>query len=185
MLRSWKFWVALGGIVAVVALLGFGLTQNPREVKSPLVGKQAPPFRVEQLRGEGTVSTESLRGTPFVLNFWASWCAACRDEAPMLEAAYERYDEQQGRLRVIGIAVQDTPEKATRFAERFGKRYFLALDNEAGDISLSYGLYGVPETFFVDHEGIIRYKQIGALTEEVLHEQIRRLIALKEEESQP
>jgi cytochrome c biogenesis protein CcmG/thiol:disulfide interchange protein DsbE len=82
---------------------------------------------------------------------------------------------------VIGIAVQDQPEEARKFARRFGKTYFLALDNSAGDISLNYGLYGVPESFFVDAQGIIRYKQIGAMTEQVLSEQIPKLIAAKEQ----
>ncbi len=98
----------------------------------------------------------------------------------MLEAAHRRYGEHPERFRVIGIAVQDEREAARKFARRFGKTYFLALDNPAGDIALNYGLYGVPETFFVDAEGIIRYKQVGALTREVVEEQVQKLLASAE-----
>lgn len=176
MFRSWKFWVVLGAIGAIVGLFTFGFTTNPKEVKSPLVGKPAPEFTVQRLGGGETLSLADLRGTPVILNFWASWCVACRDEAAVLEAAHQRLWVEQEAVRVIGIAVQDTPEKAKAFAERFGKNYFLALDDPEGTIGLNYGLYGVPETFFIDGQGIIRGKRIGALTPASLRKEVAQLL---------
>ena len=180
MLISWKFWVVMAAIAGLTGLFVFGFTVNPKLVLSPLVERPAPGFAVTELNTGQPLDLESLKGTPFLLNFWASWCVACRDEARLLEAAHRRWG-QDGKFRVIGIAVQDQPEEARKFARRFGKTYFLALDNSAGDISLNYGLYGVPESFFVDAQGIIRYKQIGAMTEQVLSEQIPKLIVSKEQ----
>ncbi|MCH8844075.1 MAG: DsbE family thiol:disulfide interchange protein [SAR324 cluster bacterium] len=168
MIRSWKFWGVLSAIGAVVALFAYGFTVDPKLVPSPLVGKPAADFTVQQLNGEGALTLSDLQGTPVLLNFWASWCVACRDEAAILQEAHLLYDVAQNRLRVIGVAIQDTPEKALAFAERFGKTYFLALDDEAGTIGLDYGLYGVPETFFIDAGGRIQYKQVGAVTRELI-----------------
>lgn len=164
MIGSWKFWSVLAAIAVIVGLFAYGFTVDPKLVQSPLIGKPAPDFTVTRLGGGETLNLAALRGTPVILNFWASWCVACRDEAALLEQAHRRFGLEAGKLRVIGIAIQDTPEAARAFAERFGKTYFLALDNTAGDIALSYGLYGVPETFFIDGEGIIRYKQVGPVT---------------------
>jgi len=177
MLNSWKFWVVMAVIAGLTGLFVFGFTTNPKLVKSPLVERPAPGFALTGLNTDERVTLESLRGTPFLLNFWASWCVACRDEAHLLEAAHRKWGGDPKRFRVLGIAIQDTPEKARQFARRFGKTYYLALDDTEGDLSLNFGLYGVPETFFVDAKGIIRYKQIGAVTPEVLDEWIPKLIA--------
>lgn len=179
MLKSWKFWAVMGAIGGLAAIFAFGFTTNPKLVPSPLVGRPAPAFEVQQINGGGKVSLTELRGTPFILNFWASWCVACRDEARVLQQAYLTYDRDQKKIRVIGIAVQDTQTLALSFARQFGKTYFLALDNPAGDIGLNYGLYGVPETFFVDANGVIQYKQIGPVTPEVIAAQVARLTAAK------
>ena len=178
MLKSWKFWAVLAGIGAVVSLFAYGhFAVDPKLVKSPLLEKPAPPFSITRLGTGEKLSLADLRGTPLVLNFWASWCAACRDEAPLLQATHIRYEIGGRRLRVVGIAIQDTPEKAAAFAKAFGKTYFLGLDNEAGDISLAYGLYGVPETFFIDARGVIAYKHVGAVTPRLLEEQVQNLFA--------
>jgi cytochrome c biogenesis protein CcmG/thiol:disulfide interchange protein DsbE len=177
MLASWKFWLVMGAIAAVAGLFAYGFTTNPKLVPSPLLGQPAPAFELQQLNGTGKVSLAELKGTPFILNFWASWCVACREEAQVLQRAHLIYELEQKKLRVIGIAVQDTPTQALSFARQFGKTYFLALDNPAGETGLNYGLYGVPETFFVDGQGIIRHKQIGPVTPELLHAQVERLTA--------
>jgi cytochrome c biogenesis protein CcmG/thiol:disulfide interchange protein DsbE len=173
MLKSWTFWAVLAGILAVVGLFAYGFTVDPKLVRSPLIGQPAPDFTVTRLGGEEMLRLADLRGTPVILNFWASWCLACRDEAALLEELHRRHTD----MRVIGIAIQDTPENAQAFARKFGKTYFLALDNDSGDIALSYGLYGVPETFFIDGSGIIRDKQVGAVTREGLAAQVRALTA--------
>lgn len=176
MLKSWKFWTVMAGIMALVGIFAYGFTTDPHLVQSPLVGKPAPSFTVTDLHSGEQVSLRELRGRPVVLNFWASWCVACRDEAPVLQAAHERFGGGgQQRVHVVGIAVQDTREKALAFAERFGKTYTLGLDDEAGSISLNYGLYGVPETFFIDSEGIIRDKVVGAVTAEDIQENVAEL----------
>ncbi len=180
MLRSWKFWAVMGGIAAMTALFVFGFTTNPKIVPSPLVGRQAPAFSVVDMRTGEPLSLASLKGTPFLLNFWASWCVACRDEAHVLEAAHRRYGQDPQRFRVVGIAIQDKLEAARQFARRFGKTYYLALDTPEGDIGLNYGLYGVPESFFIDGEGVIRYKQIGAVTADVVAEHVPALIGAEE-----
>ncbi len=176
MLNSWKFWTVMGFIGGFVALMAFGFTKNPRIMKSPLVGRAAPSFEITEMNTGESLSSAALKGTPYLLNFWASWCAACRDEAPYLKAAHDKYEKGRGGFRVIGIAIQDTLEKANAFARRFGKKYYLAMDNQQGDISLNWGLYGVPETFFVDGQGIISHKHIGALTWEVTQREVERLL---------
>lgn len=177
MWRSWKFWLVLVAISGVVGLFVYGFTVDPKLVKSPLLGKPAPGFAITRIGSGERLTLGDLRGKPLILNFWASWCAACREEAHVLQATHTLYEEQQQKVRVVGIAIQDTESKAMAFARKFGKTYFLALDDDAGDISLSYGIYGVPETFFIDAEGIIRYKQVGPVTPEVIEQQVESLLA--------
>ncbi len=184
MWRSWKFWAVLGGIGSVIGIFVFGFTTDPKLVMSPLVGKPAPGFSLTRLQGTEALTLSRLRGKPVVLNFWASWCVACREEALILQAAHVRYEKQQGNLRVVGIAIQDEEAKAVAFAKRFGKTYFLGMDNPAGDISLSYGLYGVPETFVIDAAGIVRYSLIGAVTTDVIDKEVASLLAQPESASQ-
>ena len=181
MMRSWKFWAALVAVVGLVVMFSYGLTVDPKLVKSPLLEQPAPAFTVTRLNGTETLSLTDLRGKPVVLNFWASWCVACREEARLLQAAYLDLDKDKGRVRVIGIAIQDTPEAAQAFADRYGKTYFLALDNKAGEISLNYGLYGVPETFFIDARGIIRFKKVGAVTHGDIYGYVEKMNALAKE----
>lgn len=176
MLTSWKFWTVMTGILALTALFAFGFTKDPKMVKSPLVGGPAPIFEITEMNTGLPLSSVALKGTPYLLNFWASWCAACRDEAPFLKAAHNKYEKAGKNFRVVGIAIQDTLEKANAFARRFGKNYFLALDNAQGEISLNWGLYGVPETFFVDGRGIIQHKHIGALNWKVTQREVERLL---------
>ncbi|MDH4246792.1 MAG: redoxin domain-containing protein [Deltaproteobacteria bacterium] len=179
MLTSWKFWAVMLGIVALTGLFAFGFTKDPKLVPSPLVNRPAPAFSITEMNTGQALSSSDLKGKPYILNFWASWCVPCRQEAAHLEAAYQKYERQQGVLRVIGIAIQDAPEAARDFAKRYGKTYFLAVDNKAGDIALNYGLYGVPETFLVDAEGIIRFKNVGATTTEVIERDMLPLIRKK------
>ncbi|MBI3993741.1 MAG: redoxin domain-containing protein [Candidatus Lambdaproteobacteria bacterium] len=180
MMRSWKFWVALGGVLGVVAMFSYGLMIDPKLVKSPLLDQPAPTFTVTRLNGTETLSLADLRGKSVVLNFWASWCVACREEARVLQEAYLDLDKGKGQARVIGIAIQDTPEAAQAFATRYGKTYFLALDNKIGEISLNFGLYGVPETFFIDLQGVIRFKKVGAVTRDEIYNYINQMTAMKE-----
>ena len=140
---------------------------------SPLVGRLAPDFELTALKGEETIHLSELRGTPVLLNFWASWCQECKVEVHILEEFHKKYGLETEQIRVIGIAIQDTLQNAQAFARRFGKSYYLGLDDDAGNIALDYGIYGVPESFFIDPEGSIFFKHIGAVTSELLEKKFK------------
>ncbi len=176
MFKSWQFWIVMGGIAAMTAMFAYGFKVDPKLVKSPLVGRQAPAFSVTEMNTGEELSLASMKGTPFLLNFWGSWCPACRDEAPLLEAAHKKYGQDPKQFRVVGIAFNDTLEAARAFAKRFGKTYYLALDDDEGTITLNYGLYGAPETFFINKDGIIINKKIGALSWEDIERNVQVLL---------
>ena len=168
MWTSSKFWAVWVIVLGLIILLAFGFTTDPKKVPSPLIGKPAPDFQVYELNGEQKFSLSKFKGIPIVLNFWASWCAECRTEAIILEDFFQNYGVKNRQLVMIGIAIQDTPKKAKAFATHFGKTYLLGLDDEAGNIALDYGIYGVPETFFIDPDGKIFYKTIGIVNKELM-----------------
>ncbi|MCX6126241.1 MAG: TlpA disulfide reductase family protein [Proteobacteria bacterium] len=165
------------GVILLLALLIKGLTLNPMSVKSSLIDKPALDFAVEILQGEKwihqsdpkLVQLKDFIGKPVVLNFWASWCVSCREEAKYFETFWQA-NRDKG-IVVVGIAIQDTPEAAIEFAKTYGKTYPLALDN-SGKAGIDYGVYGVPETFFIDRTGIIRHKETGPMSVELLEKQL-------------
>ena len=167
-------------LVSVLLLLAYGLGTDPRTIPSPLVGREAPLFTLSLFDG-GTLRLAELRGKVVVLNFWASWCyPACWNEAPRLQAAWEQYREQG--VVLVGVNYQDREAAARAFIERFGKTFPNGPD--AGTrIAIDYGVYGVPETFFIDAQGRIAYKHIGEISTAVLHEWITRLLSQKQGES--
>ena len=173
MLTSLKFWAVLLIVMSLIILLAFGFTTDPNKVPSPLMGKPAPDFQVYELNGGQKFSLNEFKGMPIVLNFWASWCAECRTEAVILEDFFQKYGENNKQLVMIGIAIQDSPKNAKAFASHFGKTYLLGLDDEAGNIALDYGIYGVPETFFIDPEGNIFHKTIGMVTKELMEQKFK------------
>ena len=173
MWTSWKFWAVWVIVLGLIILLAFGFTTDPKKVPSPLMGRPAPDFQVDELNGEQKFSLSEFKGIPIVLNFWASWCAECRTEAVILENFFQKYGVNNKQLVMIGIAIQDSPKNAKAFARHFGKTYLLGLDDNAGNIALDYGIYGVPETFFIDPEGIIFYKTIGMVTKELMEQKFK------------
>ena len=177
MLKSWKFWTVMAVIGGLVVLFAVGFGLDPYTVQSPLIGQPAPRFTVTGLNKDEVVSLDSLKGKPLVLNFWGSWCVACREEAHVLQQSYEAFDLGTHQVKVVGIAMNDSPEKALAFAKAFGKTYFLALDTPQGDIAISYGVYGAPETFFIDGQGIIRAKWIGPVSFDRVKQQVEKLTA--------
>src|SRR5574341_1070550 len=137
-------------VVAFVGLLAFGFTRDPKEIPSPLVGRPAPPFAIQTLDG-GTLSLVDLSGKIVVLNFWASWCyPACWNEAPRMEGAWRRHREHD--VVVAGLVYQDTAANARDFVRQHGKTFPNGVD-EGSRAAIAYGVYGVPETFFIDREG--------------------------------
>lgn len=183
MFKIWQFWSVMAAITFTTGLLAYGFWLDPRLVKSPLIDQPVPSFSVREMNTGEPLGSASLKGTAYMLNFWGSWCPACRDEARLLEAANLKWGKDPKRFRVVGIAFNDTLEAARAFARRFGKTFYLALDDEQGTVILNFGLYGAPETFFVDQAGIVRFKKVGALTWEEIEEQVTLL--LKKGEDKP
>ena len=173
MTRAWR-WLIPISVVPVLALLAYGFRLNPRDVPSPLVGRPASAFTLETLDGKA-LSLEAHRGQVVVVNFWASWCRpACYDEAPVLERGWRAYRDRG--LVVIGVDIQDTPHAARQFVSTFSLT-FPNVRDVTGKVSVDYGVYGVPETFFVDRRGRIRGKHVGAVSEQVFREYADRLLA--------
>jgi len=168
-----RYLLPLGIFLLLVLLLGVGLSLNPREVPSPLIGKPAPAFRLPQLHDPvKTFSPGELRGKIWVLNVWASWCVACREEHPVLsEFAKSRL------VPVLGLNYKDTREDALAWLKRYGDPYQVSLADFDGRVGIDYGVYGVPETYVIDKQGVIRYKRIGPVTPEILQQKIVPLIS--------
>ena len=165
------------GIVALLAMLGWGLMNTT--AARPEVGQTAPDFDVAFFDGFGwngrtTASLQDMRGQVVVLNFWASWCVECRDETPMLESAWQKYGDQG--VVVLGVAYADVEPNSLAYMEDFGVSFPHAPDLGT-DISQTYEITGVPETFIIDKEGVIRHVQIGAVNEAMLDQIIPELLA--------
>jgi cytochrome c biogenesis protein CcmG/thiol:disulfide interchange protein DsbE len=159
--------------VPVLVLLAWGFRANPRDIPSPLVGRPAPPFTLTAFTGE-PVALAAHRGRVVVVNFWASWCyPACYEEAPVLEAGWRQWRERG--VVVIGLDIQDTDDNAKKFIADFGLTFLNARDT-TGKVAIEYGVYGVPETFFVDRRGTIRLKHVGAVTAEIFRTTVEKLL---------
>ena len=162
----------LGIFLVLVVFLAAGLKLDPREVPSPLVGKPAPAFAVPTLFApEKVIRKEDLLGKVWMLNVWASWCVACREEHPVL-VAYAR----AGGVPVYGLNYKDKREDGLRWLKQFGNPYTDVLFDPDGRIGINYGVYGVPETFIIDRAGVVRYKHIGPITPEALRDKIEPLL---------
>ncbi len=171
--RSRWWWAIPLAVVPVLVLLAYGFRTDPRAIPSPLVGKRAAPFAIQLFDG-GQLSLEGLRGKVVVLNFWASWCyPACYEEAPVLEGGWKEYRDRD--VVVVGVDIQDTEEAARRFIRQFSLTFPNGPD-PTGKISVDYGVYGVPETFFIDRKSMIRKKHVGAVTEKVFREEVEKLL---------
>jgi cytochrome c biogenesis protein CcmG/thiol:disulfide interchange protein DsbE len=168
-----RFLLPLGIFVVLVALLAVGLNLNPREVPSPLVGKPAPDFTVPQLNAaDKTFSPKEMLGKVWLFNVWASWCVSCREEHPVI-VEYAK----AGKLPVVvGLNYKDKREDGLRWISRFGDPYLLSAFDADGRIGIDYGVYGVPETYLIDKAGVIRFKQIGPITPEVLEKKSLPLV---------
>ena len=172
MKRAWR-WLLPAAALPVLALLAYGFVLDPRNIPSPLVGRPAATFTLTAFDGS-PLSLETLRGKVVVVNFWASWCKpACYDEAPVLERAWLTYRDRG--VAIVGVDMQDTPEAAQAFIRRFQLTFPNAPDVD-GKVAVEYGVYGVPETFFVDRAGMIRAKHVGAVTDEVIRGTLERLL---------
>jgi cytochrome c biogenesis protein CcmG, thiol:disulfide interchange protein DsbE len=167
-------WAIPLAVVPVLVLLAYGFRTDPREIPSPLVGRPASLFKLTAFDGK-PLSLEALRGQVVIVNFWASWCyPACYEEAPSLERAWKAYKDRG--LVMVGVNYQDKDEPAKRFLAQFGHTFPNAPD-PGSRVSVDYGVYGVPETYFIDRKGRVRFKRVGPVSDEMLKEQIERLLA--------
>lgn len=173
-----RFAIPLLGFVALVALLAIGLRLDPHEVPSPLIDKPAPAFTIPQLRDpQVQLSDHTLQGKVALLNVWASWCGACRQEHPLLvELAAQR------KLAIYGLDYKDEAGDALRWLTQHGDPYTAIGFDANGHVGLDYGVYGVPETYLLDRRGVIRYKHIGPITREFLNDTLLPLIERLEHE---
>lgn len=162
----------VAGVAAIIAFLTISVARPSGPVDTPIVGRPAPAFDLQTLDGQ-RVALADLRGSPIVLNFWASWCIPCREEAPLLTAA-DAAHRTQG-LRVLGVVYQDSAENARQFMARYGQTYPGLLDPN-GRTAIDYGVFGIPETFFIDRSGFVRSRQVGALTEAELQRQVEAIL---------
>jgi cytochrome c biogenesis protein CcmG/thiol:disulfide interchange protein DsbE len=162
--------------IIFVALAGFlyvGLGLNPHEVPSPLINKPAPPFKLTQLQDPSKeFSSDEMKGQVWLLNVWASWCVSCRAEHPVLLAL-----SRQNVVPIYGLDYKDKREAGLEWLREGGNPYVVSASDFEGRVGIDYGVYGVPETYLIDKEGVIRYKQIGPVTQQALREKILPLVA--------
>jgi cytochrome c biogenesis protein CcmG/thiol:disulfide interchange protein DsbE len=156
----------------LLVFLGIGLTLNPREVPSPLIGKSAPPFTLATLEDASRkVTPRDLAGQAWVLNVFASWCGPCREEHPLITDLAKRTPTP-----IYGLNYKDQQGDAERWLKQFGNPYRSVLVDRDGRAGIDYGVYGVPETFVIDKNGVVRYKKVGPLTPEVITTKILPLL---------
>ncbi|WP_423906052.1 DsbE family thiol:disulfide interchange protein [Candidatus Spongiihabitans sp.] len=177
--------------IVVVGFLAIGLNRNPGEVPSPFIGKPAPEFSLPTLitsEQSQMMSTpykkdrlfkKDLLGKVWLFNVWASWCVACRDEHPLLVQL-----SHSGLADIVGLNYKDSVAEARKWLQQFGNPYTVIALDQTGDVGIDYGVYGVPETFVIDKQGIVRLKHIGPLTnDDVQNKIIPLVISLQEEKT--
>jgi len=171
-MKKWQYLAPLALFAVLLGFLAVGLNLNPREVPSPLIGKPAPAFALPRLDDPAqTITRDDLLGKVWVLNVWASWCVACREEHPLFVEYAKR-----SPVPLYGLNYKDQRPDAINWLQRFGNPYTASLHDLKGLVGIDYGVYGVPETFVIDKQGVIRYKHIGPVTPQVLRERIEPLL---------
>jgi cytochrome c biogenesis protein CcmG, thiol:disulfide interchange protein DsbE len=170
--KATRWSIPLAIFVILMAFLYVGLSRDPREVPSPLLDKPAPAFALAQLHDPARKLTNAdLRGKVWLLNVWASWCASCRVEHPLLMQL-----AASNVVPVYGLDYKDKPDAGRAWLAQNGNPYTASAIDLDGRVGIDYGVYGVPETFLIDKQGVVRYKQIGPLTVESLQQKILPLI---------
>jgi cytochrome c biogenesis protein CcmG, thiol:disulfide interchange protein DsbE len=171
-MKSLRFVLPLAIFLVLVGFLAAGLKLDPREVPSPLIGKPAPGFALSRLDdADKTVRRDDMLGKVWMLNVWASWCAACRDEHAHLLAFARRQ-----QIPILGLNYKDTRNEGMGWLSRFGDPYDASLFDQDGRVGIDFGVYGVPETFIIDKQGLIRFKQIGPVTPAIIDTRIVPLL---------
>ena len=167
-----RYSIPLGIFLLLVAFLAFGLRRDPNTLPSALINKPAPAFTLPQLKDPTkSFSAEEMRGRVWLLNVWASWCIGCREEHESLL----KYAES-GVVPIYGLNYQDKTEDALGWLNDLGNHYVLSAVDADGRVAIDYGVYGAPETYLIDQNGTIRYKQVGPLVPEIWEEKFLPLI---------
>jgi len=167
-----RYLLPLGLFICLVIIFIYGLQYDPRRVPSPFIDKPAPAFNLPTLHSPDiNIQLEDLKGKVSLINVWASWCVACRTEHPILVEAVKK-----GALNLYGLNYKDKREDALQWLEQLGNPYIESAFDLAGTTGIDYGVYGVPETFILDKDGIIRYKHIGPVSKQQLETIIMPLV---------
>ncbi len=177
-MKSLRFIIPLGLFAVLIVFLMRGLALDPHEVPSPLINKQAPGFTLTRLDDAAkTIRRDDMLGKVWMLNVWASWCVACRQEHATL-VTFARSKP----VPIIGLNYKDTRPEGIGWLGEFGNPYDSSAFDQDGRVGIDFGVYGVPETFVIDKRGVIRFKQIGPLTPELIESRIRPLLRELNEE---
>lgn len=168
-----KFLVPLALFLLLAAFLGYGLTLNPSVVPSPLIDKPAPEFRLAKLDApDELLGVADMRGQVWLLNVWASWCVSCRQEHPhLVELA------KSGKVALVGLNYKDERDAALAWLRNYGNPYVATVTDPDGRVGIDYGVYGTPETFLIDRDGVIRYKHIGPVNSQIVRDVLMPRIA--------
>lgn len=168
-----SYLVPLMVFLALATLLGVGLTLNPKDLPSTMIGKPAPDFKLNLLHTpESVFSPSDYLGQRWILNVWASWCVACRYEHPLLNEIANRTN-----IPLVGLNYKDDPQEARAWLAQRGNPYAKSPMDTAGDAGIDWGVYGVPETFVIDEQGRVIYKHTGPITAEIVNQEILPLFA--------
>lgn len=176
-----RYLLPLALFVAMVVALGAGLRHDPRELPSALVGKPAPQFALPVLDARDgathAMGPSALRGKVWMLNVWASWCAACRTEHPLLVDF-----AATSPVPLYGLNYKDSVAAAQAWLRQMGNPYVQSLVDADGRVGIDFGVYGVPETYIIDARGVVRYRQVGPVTPDVLEQRIKPLLKQLEQD---
>lgn len=168
----WQRIVPVGVILVLIGVLGYGLTRKPSQLPSALIGEPVPEFSVPTLGAErGQLTDEALEGQVTMINVWASWCVPCRAEHPYVAAITLRTD-----VPIVGLNYKDTRANARQWLQRFGNPFAVVAVDKNGQLGFDLGVSGVPETFIVDANGIIRHKVVGPITPKIMNNKLIPLI---------
>jgi cytochrome c biogenesis protein CcmG/thiol:disulfide interchange protein DsbE len=172
MIRYVKYLAPLAIFIVLMAFLYRGLSIDPKLVPSPLIGKPMPAFTLSRLSDPAsTISDSELKGDVSLFNVWATWCVSCRAEHEVLVAL-----AKSGKVKIYGLNYKDQRDAARRWLQQLGNPYVANAFDEDGRVGIDWGVYGAPETFVIDREGIIRHKHIGPLTVDVINSEILPLV---------
>jgi cytochrome c biogenesis protein CcmG, thiol:disulfide interchange protein DsbE len=163
-----RFLLPLGIFVVLVALLAFGLTRDPKRVPSPLIDKPAPAFTLPKLFNQAEkFSPADMKGKVWILNVWASWCVSCRAEHQIIKSL-----ARMKLVDIVGLDYKDEIVDGQAWLQRLGNPYTLSVVDLDGRVGIDWGVYGVPETFIIGKDGLIKFKHIGPVTAQSLQDEI-------------